>query len=145
MNKPFAKLRDDGRNEPEFELDQTLASRFGPYASYVSPNDPTWTDFHGDSPAIEMDRLLNSLVTPETNVLDLGCGAGFTLCRLAKNAESIYGVDLQLDLIEATIKRVAAREVTNSTILSGNTTESKLVDQIPDDHFKSPLAAAVRS
>ena len=58
-------------------LDQDLAERFGGYASYKRDDD-TVTETYGDAPAEEVDRLLDTYCQPNSCVLDLGCGAGFT-------------------------------------------------------------------
>jgi hypothetical protein len=62
-----------------FEVDRELAQRYGGYASYKNALDPVSETF-GDGPADEVDRLLELYARPESQVLDLGCGAGFTTC-----------------------------------------------------------------
>ena len=71
------------------ELDRQLAERYGSYASYATEVDPIIVDTHGDGPTDEVDRLLDVFAGPESHVLDLGCGAGFTLCRLAPTVTGI--------------------------------------------------------
>ena len=127
--------REDGRNEPEGDLDVALAARFGAYASFVTPNDPIAVEFHGDSPAIEVDRLLDSYVNNSVDVLDLGCGAGFSLCRVAKHARSVLGIDLETELLESARERVLREGITNTEVLLGDTCDSKLVVQIPNSKF----------
>ena len=81
-------------------LDQDLAERFGGYASYKRDDD-TVTETYGDAPADEVNRLLNNYCQPDSHVLDLGCGAGMTLCRLAPQVKEIWGFDQEPDLPEA--------------------------------------------
>lgn len=83
------------------ELDKRLAERFGGYASYKRDDDPI-LETYGDGPAEEMDRLLDAYCKPESRVLDVGCGAGFTLCRLAPKVAEIWGFEQEPDLLEAT-------------------------------------------
>jgi SAM-dependent methyltransferase len=127
--------REDGRNEPELPVDREIATRLGAYASYITPNDPARTDFHGDSPALEMDRLLDAYAKPDLRVLDLGCGAGFTLCRLAPKVAEIWGVDLDRSLLEAARQRAEHRSLTNVTLIPGDTTDLAVVSQLPEAHF----------
>ena len=82
-------------------LDKQLAERFGGYASYKRDDEPL-LETYGDAPAEEVDRLLDKVCTSDKHVLDLGCGAGFTLCRLAPKVAEIWGFDEEPDLLEAT-------------------------------------------
>ena len=61
----------------------------------------SWSRTYGDGPADEVDRLLDIFATPESQVLDLGCGAGFTLCRVAPKVKTIWGFDQETELLEA--------------------------------------------
>ncbi|MHB8634872.1 MAG: class I SAM-dependent methyltransferase [Fimbriimonadaceae bacterium] len=128
-------LRDDGRCEPVLTIDHAIAPSRGAYASYVTSNDPYRTDFHGDSPAVEMDRLLDALTQPHSKVLDLGSGAGFTLCRLASRVAEIWGVDLDRELMDACRARVKAIDAQNARLILGDTTDSAVLTQLPDSYF----------
>lgn len=127
--------REDGRFLAELPLDQDIAPKRGGYASYATANDPFRTDFHGDSPAIEMDRLLDAHCHPNAKVLDLGCGAGFTLCRLAPLVSEIWGVDLDRELLEACKARVAHYELANTRLILGDTPDSSVLTQLPENFF----------
>jgi predicted TPR repeat methyltransferase len=89
------------------ELDQELAKRYGSYASYSTEVDPILVETYGDGPADEVDRLLDIFAQPDCCILDLGCGAGFTLCRLAPQVSAIWGFDEAMgNLCEAKNKLV---------------------------------------
>jgi SAM-dependent methyltransferase len=122
------------------ELDQELAKRYGSYASYVTEVDPSLVETYGDGPADEVDRLLNLFAQPDRCFLDLGCGAGFTLCRLAPQVSTIWGFDEDANLLAAARQRVAALGLTNATLLLGNVDESEEVDQLPDHTFDVVLS-----
>jgi SAM-dependent methyltransferase len=117
------------------ELDQELANRYGSYASYSTEVDPIQVETHGDSPADEVDRLLDILATPESQVLDLGCGADFTLCRLAPRVATIWGFDQDADLLTAARQRVAHLDLTNVTLVLGDVAIPDDVAKLPDDTF----------
>ena len=78
---------------------------------------------------------MNKLTGPQSKVLDLGCGAGFTLCRLAPNVGEIWGVDLDPELMSACRARVKALEVENVRLILGDTPDSAVLTQLPDDFF----------
>ena len=122
------------------EIDAVLGPRYGAYASYATDADPTLIDTYGDGPAAEVDRLLDRLVGPHSRVLDLGCGAGFTLCRLAPRVASIWGLDSDADLLSAARARVAALGVENATLVHGTVAEPEHVSQLPDDTFDLVLS-----
>lgn len=117
------------------ELDKKLAERYGGYASYKRDDDTT-TDTYGDSPSDEMDRLLDAYCKPESRVLDIGCGAGFTLCRLAPKVTEIYGFEQEPDLLEATRLRAAHLGLGHVQCVLGNVADAADVKSgLPDDTF----------
>jgi SAM-dependent methyltransferase len=122
------------------ELDQKLAKRYGSFASYPTEADPVLVETYGDSPADEVDRLLDTLAGPDSRVLDLGCGAGFTLCRLAPRVAAIWGFDQDSDLLAAARQRVASLNLTNATLVLGNVTVPDDVAQLPDNTFDLVLS-----
>jgi SAM-dependent methyltransferase len=122
------------------DLDRELARRYGSYATYPTDTDPILVETYGDSPADEVDRLLDVLATPDSRVLDLGCGAGFTLCRLAPNVAAIWGFDLDADLLNAARQRVASLGLTNATLVLGNVAVTDDVAQLPDATFDVVLS-----
>ena len=124
-----------GLNRPESLKDEELALRYGAYASYATPNDPTLVDFFGDPPAREFDRLLQARMDRGVNALDLGCGAGFTLCRVAPHFSSVWGIDLEQPLLDEARQRAERSNLTNVTLLHGNTTDAQTTSLLPDSHF----------
>lgn len=122
------------------ESDKQLATTYGPYASYKTDVDPISVETYGDGPAEEVDRLLTIYVTPESQVLDLGCGAGFTLCQLATKSAKIWGFDQNPELLEAARQRVAAEKLTNVTLVEGNVAVESDVASLPDNTFDVVLS-----
>ncbi len=121
------------------ELDRALAEKYGSYASYPTPTDPLLEMYH-DSPAAEVDRLLDAFVNPEVTLLDLGSGAGQTLCRLASKVKAIWGFNQEVDLHEAAQLRVASFGIQNATVILGNVAEAGDVAQLPDNTFDLVLS-----
>lgn len=116
------------------EIDQALAKRYGAYASYTNEADPI-RDYYGDNPAHEVDRLLDMHATHDSRVLDIGCGAGFTLCRLAPKVTEIWGIDQDETLLDAARQRVASLNLSNARLVSGNVAVADDMQQLPDDTF----------
>jgi SAM-dependent methyltransferase len=115
------------------ERDRELARKYGGYASFTETDGaPILTKDWGDSAADEIDRLLDRYTGPESIVLDLGCGAGQTLCRLAPCVHAIYGFDQEEDLLTAARERSASRGTTNATFLLGNVSKAEDVAELPD-------------
>lgn len=119
----------------DFVSDEELALRYGAYASFQSPFDPAQIDDFGDSHVDEMDRLLDHAAGRGAALLDLGCGAGQTLCRLAPKVGEIWGVDLEEPLLASARARVERCGVTNARLVLGDTTNDSTVAQLPDAHF----------
>ncbi len=122
------------------ELDQALAEKYGAYASFRHESDPIRVETYGDGPAEEVDRLLDVFAQPESRVLDLGCGAGFTLCRLAPKVAAIWGFDDNAELLEAARLRAAQAKIDNATFVHGNVAVAGDVAQLPDDTFDLVLS-----
>jgi SAM-dependent methyltransferase len=117
------------------ELDQQLAKRYGGFASYAHNVEPALVETYGDSPADEVDRLLDKFAQPASQVLDLGCGAGFTLCRLAPRVAAIWGFDQDADLLAAARQRVADLQLANANLMLGDVVNPVDVAQLPDNCF----------
>lgn len=117
------------------ELDKELAREFGNYASYKTEFDPAAVDTYGDGPAEEFDRLLDVYARPESNVLDLGCGSGFTLCRIAPKVSSIWGFDQEERLLNAARLRAEDLGITNAKFVLGNAALPGDAALLPENFF----------
>jgi SAM-dependent methyltransferase len=84
--------------------------------------------------------LLDTFIHPDSRVLDLGCGAGFTLCRLAPRVAAIWGFDQDADLLAAARQRVATLNLTNAMLVLGNVAAPDDVAQLPDNAFDVVLS-----
>jgi SAM-dependent methyltransferase len=122
------------------KLDQELAKRYSSFASYPTDVDPILVETYGDDPADEVDRLLDIFARPDSRVLDLGCGAGFTLCRLAPRVSAIWGFEQDDDLLAAARQRVASLNLTNATLVLGNVAYPDDVAQLPNNTFDVVLS-----
>ncbi|HLZ58315.1 MAG TPA: class I SAM-dependent methyltransferase [Ktedonosporobacter sp.] len=118
-----------------FDFDAALAKRYGGFASYPSAANPLHIEYYGESPAAEMDRLLDRYSTPERTVLDIGCGAGFTLCRLASTVKAIWGLDQAADLLQAARLRVEQLGLTNATLVHGSSYDGEVLKSLPHATF----------
>jgi SAM-dependent methyltransferase len=122
------------------KLDQDLAKRYGSYASFSHESDPILVKTYGDDPADEVGRLLDVFARPESRVLDLGCGAGFTLCRLAPKVAAIWGFDEDAELLEAAQLRAALANIRNATFVHGNVAVAGEVAKLPDGTYDLVLS-----
>lgn len=118
-----------------FDFDAELAERYGAFTSYTSAVSPALVEYYGENPAAEVDRLLDLYATPESNVLDLGCGAGQTLCRLAPKARHIWGLDHNQELLAATRLRAEHLGLENVTTVHGGNRDADVIANLPDDTF----------
>ncbi|MEZ4729780.1 MAG: methyltransferase domain-containing protein [Caldilineaceae bacterium] len=121
------------------ELDRALAVKYGSYASYVTDTDPVLKTYN-DGPADEVDRLLDRFAKPDVTLLDLGSGAGQTLCRLASKVKAIWGFNEEEDLHKAAQLRVANLGIRNATIVLGNVVKAEDIAQLPDNTFDVVLS-----
>ena len=117
------------------ELDRDLARDYGNYAIYSTDVDPGSVETYGDGPAEEVDRLLDIYAKPGSYVLDLGCGAGFTLCRLAQKVASIWGFDQDERLLTAAQLRAEEQGITNAKFILRSAASAGDADSLPDDYF----------
>jgi SAM-dependent methyltransferase len=115
-------------------LDAQLSEEYGAYASFSNPQDPP-LEFLGPSAADEMRHLLDVYATAESSVLDLGCGAGFSLCRLAPKVKTIWGFDQDNALLEAARLRARAAKIENAMFVLGNNSNAADFDQLPEGTF----------
>lgn len=118
-----------------YRIDEELAEHYGAYASYSTPDDPIAVETYGDDPSGEVCRLLEHYTTPLSRVLDVGCGAGHTLCRIAPQVRLIWGVDKSEDLLSAARMRVKEHGLQNVSLLLADVTRGEAVSEIPDNTF----------
>lgn len=121
-------------------LDEQLAHRFGAYLSYATGEGPAVVEHHGQPPAELVDRLLDLYARPDGCFLDVGCGAGHTLCRLAPRVRKAWGIDELAEPLDAARVRARAAGLTNVTVVRGNAVERVAVDQLPDGRFTLALS-----
>ncbi|HTK09933.1 MAG TPA: class I SAM-dependent methyltransferase [Ktedonobacteraceae bacterium] len=114
-----------------FDFDIELAERYGAFASYQSAVSPSLIEYYGENPASEVDRLLDLYATSESSVLDIGCGAGHTLCRLAPKVKQIWGVDANAELLHATRLRIKRLNFSNATVVSGSIVDPEALKSLP--------------
>jgi SAM-dependent methyltransferase len=118
-----------------FDFDIELAERYGAFASYQSAISPSSIEYYGENPASEVDRLLDLYAIPECSVLDIGCGAGHTLCRLAPKVKQIWGIDANTELLHAARLRIERLSLSNATVVSGSTVDPEALKSLPAATF----------
>lgn len=121
------------REESLAELDHKLAIQFGDYAGFETAVSPSF-DFYGDSPGAEFKRLLNNCLSPESAILDLGCGAGQTICQIAAQVKEVWGFEQEPSLMAAAKQRVIESGLKSVTFVEGNAAEANDIGKLPD-HF----------
>src|SRR5713101_8095466 len=123
-----------------FDFDSELARRYGGFASYQSDASPSSVEYYGENPSVEVDRLLDHYTTSESCILDIGCGAGHTLCRLASKAREAWGLDLHEEFLQAARLRAERLGLTNVRIIQGNSTDPETLKDLPDLTFDLALS-----
>lgn len=117
------------------ELDDDLAARYGDYAGFETDASPYLVDYYGEDPLNEVKRLLGQTVRAESKVLDVGCGPGHTLCKVASQVSEAWGIDEDEALLEAAHARVQVLNLTNVTLVHANIAHEAEVNQLPDACF----------
>ncbi|CAN5619787.1 hypothetical protein BH09CHL1_BH09CHL1_09920 [soil metagenome] len=120
--------------------DRELASRFGAHASFQTDASPTSMVYDGGNPAEDLAELLDQHVHAETRFIDIGCGAGQTIARLAPLVREAWGFEQDAELLGAARFRVAELGIQNVTFVQGNVAEDADVVQLPDDYFDLALS-----
>ncbi|GCE12279.1 class I SAM-dependent methyltransferase [Tengunoibacter tsumagoiensis] len=123
-----------------FDFDIELARRYGVFASYHSHACPSIIEHYGENPATEVDRLLNHYATAESTVLEIGSGAGQTLCDLAPKVKQIWGLDSNEELLGATRLRAERLSVTNAIYLLAASNDPEATKSLPDATFDLVLS-----
>jgi SAM-dependent methyltransferase len=121
------------------KIDQQLAERFGRYASFPTPTDPI-PDYYGENPASEINRLLDVYASPTTHFLDVGCGAGQTIARMAPKVADVWGFDMVPDLLDGARQRVKSLGLANVTLVGGKVAQLEDIEKLPDNTFDLALS-----
>lgn len=122
------------------DLDQELAKIYGGYAGFQSDTGPAHTEYYGESPDGEIQRLLDVYAQPTSCVLDIGCGAGQTLCRMTPRVAEAWGIDQDPRLLAGARQRVQALRLGNVQLIEGNVADADAVAQLPDARFNIALS-----
>jgi ubiquinone/menaquinone biosynthesis C-methylase UbiE len=96
--------------------------------------------YDGGPYAGTLDRLLGRLhqlvadtVEPTGRVLDVGCGTGDMVWRLAPKAEEVVGIELSPAMVDFATAELAERSVPNVAFVLGDVTTA--FTDLPEDHF----------
>jgi len=120
-------------------LDKKLAERFRRYASFHTETDPV-AEYYGEDPAQEVNRLLDVHISSDTHFLDVGCGAGQTIARIAPKVSEAWGFDMQPDLLNGARHRVKELGLANVTLIEGNVNVDTDTSKLPNDYFNLALS-----
>jgi len=121
-------------------IDQELAKIYGGYAGFQTDAAPAHTEYYGEDPDGEIQRLLDVYAQPTSRVLDIGCGAGQTLCRLAPRLAQAWGIDQDPYLLTGARQRVQSLQLGNVRLVEGNVVDADAAAQLPDAHFDIALS-----
>lgn len=80
-------------------IDNTLAPHYGEYAGFQTTASPYLVDYQGENPEQEIKRLLPFYLHPHSRLLDIGCGAGKTICQFAPQVQEAWGFDPDPNLL----------------------------------------------
>jgi SAM-dependent methyltransferase len=80
-------------------------------------------------------------VTPDLNVIDLGCGDGTTAIPAAQTGATVRGIDIASNLVAAGKARAAKLGLTNCTFEEGDASKLDLVDDASADLLISIFGA----
>mgnify|MGYP001817543650 FL=1 len=96
--------------------------------------------YDGGPYAATLDRLLGRLhqlvadtVEPTGRVLDVGCGTGDMVWRLAPKAEEVVGIELSPAMVDFGNERLAESPLPGVSFVLGDVTEA--FADLPEDHF----------
>jgi len=115
------------------EGDASLADQYGAYASYPTDHDPILREHHGDAAWDEAGRIIERYAGPDSEVLDLGCGAGFHVCNLAPRVKRMWGFEQDIALLDVARSRVEKCKLANVTLIEGNNSEASDFAAFPDE------------
>lgn len=116
-------------------IDNILAQQYGEYAGFQTTASPYLIDYYGENPEQEIKRLLPLYLRPTSRLLDIGCGAGKTICQFAPQVQEAWGFDADAALLQGARERAQAVGLTNTHWVMGGVTQSAEIDQLPDNYF----------
>lgn len=129
-------------------LESVLAQREVDSKAFFGRVAARWDALRDDlfGQAFTLPTLL-SLLPPDWTVVDLGCGTGETVARLAQVVRRVVGVDQEANMLDAARTRVAGRD--NVELLAGELSALPLPDACADaallllvlHHLADPVAA----
>ncbi|MCP5096439.1 MAG: methyltransferase domain-containing protein, partial [Chloroflexi bacterium] len=117
------------------EVESKLADRFGEYAGYETAVSPQTSQTYGTNPGQELKRLLANFIKPASKILDLGCGAGQTVCDFAPQVQEAWGFDMEPALLDGARYRVKHLNLKNVTLVAGNVAVAEDGAPLPNDYF----------
>ena len=88
-----------------------------------------WMERPGREEEEGTDKMIDALKFRDGEVVaDIGCGSGFIARKIAKKIGSgtVYGVDIQEEMLDLLLKRMAMFRITNVKPVLGTTTDPKL-------------------
>ena len=104
--------------------------------------------YDGRPYAATLDRLLGRLhqlvadtVEPTRRILDVGCGTGDLVWRLAPKADEVVGIELSPAMVDFAKERLAERSLRAVSFVLGDVT--KALADLPEDHFDLATMALV--
>jgi SAM-dependent methyltransferase len=113
----------------------SIAEKYGAYSSFKTSSAPYLVDYFGENPMDEIDRLLSVYISPQSKVLDVGCGAGHTMVKISSKVNEFWGIDLNEELLTVARDKAKDLNLNNVTLISGDTTNAAATDKLPDDYF----------
>lgn len=73
-------------------LENNIAEKYGAYSSFKTSSAPYLVNYFGENPTDEIHRLLSVYISPQSKVLDIGCGAGHTMVRISSKVKEFWGL-----------------------------------------------------
>jgi len=73
-------------------LENNIAEKYGAYSSFKTSSAPYLVNYFGENPTDEIHRLLSVYISPQSKVLDIGCGAGHTMARISSKVKEFWGL-----------------------------------------------------
>ena len=116
-------------------IDSSLGEKYGDYAGFETDSSPAEVNYYGENPLNEVKRLLQLYIQPSSRILDLGCGAGQTLCQFAPHVQEAWGMDVSQELLAGARERVRSLGLSNVRLVAGDTANQADLAHLPDNYF----------